>query len=337
VKKKTIRFVLIIIFIDIAICFSFFKIRSFPRLAIWNITESEKQSDFYWAPEDSPDFFHFEPTFPQLDFFKFQVYGLTKNLDSELEKNLIIARYVSNLSKIKNSSSKLLLWGSPYDILEQFKGGAYGTCFDYSILFSTYSASLGMKSRLWALEGDDGLNRFGHTVVEVYIKTLNKWVMIDISNELYFKEFNLPLSVLELRERLLNGKSANITIQNISSDYNYQKIISLYARLLKCVFLRTGNDFIYKYDSRIRFGRMYKLQRFFDKFPSEIRRGLSYLLGRRDYLMHYVDGFDKSMKNQIIVAKICFYFLPFSLLMIVLAICLNFQYISGSTRFTGHL
>lgn len=328
IKRRLNLFILIILSIDIIIGFFLFKSRAFPRLAMWHVVESDKQADFYWKPNHAPKYFYFEPYSQELVFFRKEISDLIKDRDNDLEKALIIAHYVMDLGKNMPSSQIAITWDSPYNMLRQINQGKQASCFPYTIIFSSYMASIGIKSRLWALEGDDSLGRFGHTVAEVYIKNLNKWVMIDVINRLYFKEKNLPLSILELRERLLNKKTQGLTTEGKPNRFSIQKdFFSFYTRLVKMVFLRTANDFINKYDAKIRYGRLSILQELLDKFPSAIRRGLNYFLGRKDCLVHYVDRFDKSLKSKIIFAKISFYFLVISLIFIAFLSLFSVRYL----------
>jgi len=313
-KRKPIIFILSLILFNLVII-GLFKERSFWRLALWNIMESKTFSDFYWHPDQPPKYFYFEPSSPKLDLFKDELSKLIKEKNSDLEKILSVANYVMGLGK-EVSSFKRVIWNSPDNMLKQIKEGRKGNCFHYSIIFSTYLASIGFKARLWTLEGDDGLESFGHTVVEVYIKDLNKWVMFDVVNRIYFTEKEIPLSVLELRERLLNKNLKDLKIVGEISEE--KKLFNLYSRLLKMVFLRTANDFLNKYSPMIRYRKLYYLEKFFDLFPQDIRRGLSYLIGRKEYLIHYLDEFNKSLKPKIILAKIIFYSFVVSLVSLVI-------------------
>jgi hypothetical protein len=137
--------------------------------------------------------------------------------------------------------------------------------------------------------------------------------MFDVINGIYFNSNGTPLSVLELRKQLLNKKTENIDIVSINQKLNKNRFINIYSRLLKMVFLRTGNDFLDKYNPKIRYGKLFWLANIFDIFPSNIRKGISYLIGRPEYLIHYVDEYSPSLNFQIIIAKIIFYFLWFSL------------------------
>jgi hypothetical protein len=309
VRKKIIIYILIIILIDVIIGYPLFKSRSFSHLAIWNIIESNKKDDFYWAPEDKPGYFRFEPNSDNLSTFRTGITPVGRERD-EFEKVLRVARYITDISSYKIQPRLSLRWGSPEEILRQARKGAGANCFYRSILLSTYLSGLGIKSRLWALENRN-FNGVSHTVTEVYIRSLGKWVFIDIMLGFYVTEGGKPVSFLELRERLLNGDTEKILVHNINdTSRDNKKIPDFYKRLIRCVFLRVNNDFVNRYGSR--YGVLSIFKKHIDKFPDNIRRGLEYWFGGRDVFLHYVDSFSKSLKSKIIIVKLLFYFFIFS-------------------------
>lgn len=314
IKKNVVKILFIVILIDLAIGYSLLKSRLFSHLSLWNIIESDKKEDFYWPPENAPGYFHFEPDNKEISIFRDEIFPLIKDENDEFRIALKAARYIGDI-KVSRSALHVsrLRWDSPGGMLKQIREGAKGAhCFHRAILFSTYLSSLGMKSRLWALENKkfDGV---AHTVSEVYIKDFKKWVFIDVMLGFYVTggEGN-PLSCLELREKLLHRNAAVILVHSIDNENGKRKELpKFYNRLIKCLFLRTGNDFVNKYDNR--YGRFSALGKIFDKFPDTIRRGLEYLLGGQNIFVHYVDKFSRSLRPMIIIAKLFFYFFIISL------------------------
>ena len=321
--KKVIIF-LILGIADLIIVLLFFKMPAFPRLAMWDIIESDKYEDFYWEPENAPRYFHFETDKAGLEDFRNEIMPVVAGIkDNGLETVLAVARYTRMIGERSLSGRGVFKWSSPQAMLRQIREGRTGAnCFHYSIILSTYLSSLGMKSRLWALEGYDGPGGNSHTVCEVYLKKYNKWVLIDCFWGIYFSKDFMPFSVLELRNCLLYKTADNLQMNSIGSDnilQNSQRELYLqaYSLLAKEVFLRTANDFAYKYDSKIRYGCLAPFHSYLDKLPSQICRGLNYLFGRKDYMRHYTDGFDKSLRFGIITARVCFYFFTISCFLIL--------------------
>ncbi len=320
IKKNIITGIFIVVLIDLAIGFFLFNSRSFSHLAIWNIIESNKKEDFYWQPEDAPKYFSFEPSNNRLSIFRNEISPLVKNENDEFKIILEVARYTMDIGSDKIQPRLSLKWGSPEEILRQIREGAGANCLHRSILFSTYLSSLGIKSRLWALENDN-FDAIAHSACEVYIKSLEKWVFIDVMLGFYATDNKKPLSFLELRERLLDSGAEEVLLYNIHNEIKEEKETSgFYSRLIKCVFLRADNDFVNKYDYR--YGVFPIFQRYLDKLPDDMGRGLDYLLGRRDIFIHYVDRFNRTLKSKIITAKLLFSFFIFSLVSMGILFCL---------------
>ncbi|MFH1191356.1 MAG: hypothetical protein V1670_04085 [Candidatus Omnitrophota bacterium] len=308
IKRNIYAAVFIIILIDAVIGYALFKNRAFSHLAVWDIVESNKREDFYWLPENAPDYFRFEPDNGRMDVFKNEISLLIRNKNDDFGIMLEIAKYVTAIFSNNRHGNMALKWDSPEGLLRQIRGGAEGAhCFHRAILFSAYLSGSGLKSRLWALENEK-FNSTAHTVNEVYIESLKKWVFVDIMFGFYASEYGNPLSVLELRERLLNNRTGDISVHRITDGAGEDnKIPGVYAKLIKCVFLRCRNDFIDKYNAR--YGFLSVFQGYIDKLPNGMRIGASYLLGGQDKFVHYVDRFSKNLEFDILMAKALFYFL----------------------------
>jgi len=321
IKSNLILFTLIIFIVDMVIGYFLFKSREFSHLAIWNILESKKKDDFYWHPENAPGYFRFEPPSGKISVFRDEIFPLTKNQDGEFKIALKAASHLMDICSRPNQQGRALKWDSPEGMLSQVKKGAAANCFHRAILFSTYLSSLGIKSRLWALENDN-FDAIAHSVNEVYIKSLKKWVFVDVMFGFYVTEGGYPLSFLELRERLLNNKSGNILVKSIGDGNEKQYAIPLlYSKLVKCVFLRAKNDFVNRYDKR--YGIFSIFRKHIDRSNDGFRRGMEYLLGAHDVFIHYVDRDSPSLKGRIFAVKLLFYFFIFSLAAIGASLAIN--------------
>lgn len=333
VKKNIFIAVLILIIVNAVIGFLLLKSRSFSHLSIWNIIESGKEDDFYWEPEDAPEYFHFEPESDNLSTFRTEITPVVKERNDEFEKVLRVARYVMDISSGKIQPHLSLKWDSPEGILRQIREGAGANCFHRAILFSTYLSSIGVKSRLWALE-NECFNDVAHSINEVYVKNLKKWVFIDVMYGFYATSHGRALSFLEFREMILRGDSDKISFHGISNEIKWQKLITQrYRKLARCVFLRAGNNFINKYHSR--YEPISIFRKYLDSLPGDIRRGLDYLLSRQDIFIHYTDRFDKSLKPKIIIVKLLFYFfivclVSLGMLSVIFSSCFLKRYVAAN-------
>ena len=313
-KKKLIILILVVSIIDAAIGYFLFRSRAFSHLAIWNIIESNERDDFYWQPKDAPEYFYFEPPGEKISVFRNEIYPLIRGEGEEFRIALKVASHVMDISSENKQPYLALRWDSPEGMLRQVREGASANCFHRAILLSAYLSSLGIKSRLWTLENDN-FNAVSHSVNEVYIPRLKKWVFMDVMFGFYASENEGPLSFLELRSSLLRRDADEISFKNIHKTARVPErfLLDIYRRLVKTVFLRSGNDFVNKFNPKIRYGVFHVFANYIDKLPNSIRIGLSYLFGRKEAFVHYVDEYSRSLKEEVIFVKTIFYFFVFSL------------------------
>lgn len=332
-KKHALILTAIILISAIMIGCLFVKNRFLAHLAIWQIKESKNITDFYWGPENAPDFFYFEKDSDLMPVFSAGIKNLIIHKTDDFEKTIEIAKHVNHISNYYKDDKPYLKWGSPYEMLSQIKSGRRDVhCFHRSILFSSYLSSIGIKSRLWALE-NQWFNDTAHTIPEVYIPSLKKWVLIDVMFDFYAESKGIPLSFLEFREILLNNSDKSFSMHKISNSAEPVILPKSYNTLVKCVFLRTRNDFIKRYTNR--YGVLSIFQNQIDNLPNSARIGAEYLFGRQDVFIHYVDRFSRSLKAWVITIKLLFYFLALSILILAgLAVYLLINLSKKDTRHT---
>lgn len=115
--------------------------------------------------------------------------------------------------------------------LKYMLSGGYGICSDFSQIFNNFCVINNLTVREWGLNNisfDEG----GHSLNEVYSKELEKWVLIDVSNSIYFNSLNnssgLPLSVLEVFTLSRWEESKEIIFFYSKSNQNMAKIQEYY-------------------------------------------------------------------------------------------------------------
>lgn len=312
--NKKIPVILLFFFsVNAVIGFLLIKSRSFSHLALWNITQSNREDDFYWPAEKAPAGFRFQTEGKQSAVFRDPVFSSTDNEKEEFSKVLKIARYLFEMTAHSDGRRQPVRWGSPVEIWGQVQRGATANCFYRSILFSTFLAGHGIKSRLWALE-NSMFNGISHTITEVYLQKMRKWIFVDTALDFYATDIdNRPLSLLELRKKILSGNQEKIVWRSLSKEENEVKAFPVrYYSLVRYVFLRMDNDYSSHYSPEARYGLFSFLHRTIDKLPDGARKGLGYF-GRRDGFMVYVDEHCASLKARMFIAKTLFTFFCFSL------------------------
>lgn len=99
------------------------------------------------------------------------------------------------------------------------KGREYGVyCRLQAIVFSECCLALGIKSRVLHCLPFSPYDFDTHVVSIVYVKDLNKWVLLDAGNNQYFTDENgVLLSPMEIRTKLGNDDCIKCPIEN--ADY----------------------------------------------------------------------------------------------------------------------
>ena len=157
---------------------------------------------------------------------KYKIQEVAGN-GSELEKVINLLTWCSQ-NVLHNGGSKDVefLPKNSLAILDYSfgKGREYGVyCRLQAIVFTECCLALGIKSRILHCLPYSPYDFESHVVSIVYINQLNKWILVDVTNNRYFlDENNTILSPLEIRERL--GK--NLFIQCNLEDERYKKYMA---------------------------------------------------------------------------------------------------------------
>ena len=306
---KTIRmgiaWVLIAIgMVDGVSIFSFLTVRSLPRLIVWNI--KPRTEDFF---EGNPGgVAHFEQDTPEISEFRSRIKPYISPDADEIETIAAALKFVREnyVMKYRSRSGKLR-WGSPSELRSQIQSQVRGAnCFHYSILFSTYLSALGFQTRLWALEGTDYLGPFGHTVVEVWIKSFQKWMMTDPSFGFYSTFEGAPVSFLELRRELLagGGKYTFVFTGELGENRELQ-LRRTYQALVELAFLRSSADFSYKTQNpKLRWGVLSGIKSFLETLPYYPQRAIELIVGRKEVFYQIKDKHTAHLLFQVAVVRI---------------------------------
>jgi len=306
-KNIIMALVFFIVLIDGAIGFLLVRSRSFSHLAVWDIKESGREADFYLKPGDVSGYrsFNFIDS-SESAIFRNEIQPFVVRENGDFNKILRAAKYIMDINSNQRPEPKpSLKWSSSIGMRNQIKAGSPANCFHRGILLSNYLSSVGIESRLWALE-NKRFDAIPHTVNEAYAADINKWVFLDTMFGFYVSESGTPLSFLELRSRLMASGRGRVIAHDIQNIGVKRELPPDYKKLVTCAFLRSGKGPAGGYNSR--YGGLSALQRYIDKLPDKIRLGLDYLSGKRCAFIHYVDKSSASLMTDAIIAKSLFYF-----------------------------
>lgn len=121
----------------------------------------------------------------------------------------------------------------PIYILDEVAKGERFRCVEYGIVTVGFLNSIGLTARVVALKTQDVETRksgAGHVISEVYLKGLEKWIMVDSNFGVIPTQNGVPLNIYEFQQVIFNGDE----IDELSAAYNGKKMTNKeYIRWIK--------------------------------------------------------------------------------------------------------
>lgn len=104
------------------------------------------------------------------------------------------------------TNRKITMW-HPFNalaILNAVDKGYGGFCAHYAIVYLQAALSMGYQARY--------LDIFDHFLLEIWSNQYNKWIVIDPFNDCYYAWKDLPMSALEIHDKILENKKEKIKV-----------------------------------------------------------------------------------------------------------------------------
>ena len=169
-------------------------------------------------------------------------------------------------------------------------------CYNADIAYAQFFGASGYYTRLWDLNGADGLGGYGHNLLEVWDDASHKWKAVDPYYHCYYTKGDSAVGVIELRQALIAGDTSVHVVSYSdhariydSAAHSYRAPIYTAPRLLladlrqlaPAAMVHVNNNFVDRFAHR--YGPLEFLAPLFDKLPMQYRRGIrSAILGRDD-------------------------------------------------------
>lgn len=171
------------------------------------LIDAGDRSDFDWTPRDVPATFLSDQRAP-LPEIAMAARAAVATGRSDWETALAIAGMLTRNAK-EGGAIRADLATTYRSIIEEGRG----YCVDYVEVFAALARAAGLSTRQWAFSFD-GFGGQGHTFVEVFDRQLNKWLFLDVYNNVHAVDAasGQPLSALEFREYALGQRPA-VTIR----------------------------------------------------------------------------------------------------------------------------
>ncbi len=126
--------------------------------------------------------------------------------------------------------------------------GVRGSCYNDAILLNFLLQVNGFKVRNVSLDFTDGYGGSGHTVVEVWIPDLNRWVLVDAQNlAIFYDSLNRPMGALDLKKGLEGGSKVSVVQYGDGYAISAERLLSYYRSRISTLVLIRKNDFETRY------------------------------------------------------------------------------------------
>ena len=156
-----------------------------------------------WIPERRPKDFDVDLGEPLPSYRDTVVRGQLRVEGDDWATALNIAAHLLSGGKRRSAPIQSDLEQTYRRIVQQ--GDGY--CGDYADVFTGLAYAAGLTTRSWAFSFD-GFGGSGHIFNEVWDRGMQRWIAIDVFNNVYFgDETGRALSAVELRARLIADRS----------------------------------------------------------------------------------------------------------------------------------
>jgi hypothetical protein len=168
------------------------------------------------------------PAHPRLRLLlkKENIEARIRGLASDLEKASFLRSWVAGMHWDKNYPDPYPPWDA-LTILDWIRSGRTGGhCGQRGIIFGQACQALGIPVRYADLAASN--NAGGHFTVEVYIKELRKWIIMDPTFDYSIKENDKLLSAREAHERLVGNAASGVSLDPDRSRAKTMDQLKLY-------------------------------------------------------------------------------------------------------------
>jgi hypothetical protein len=128
----------------------------------------------------------------------------------------------------------------PERLLDEQKRGVRSACRRFSYILVGALLSIGEDARIIAVTGDIHRSALEHELVEVWIKELGKWVLVDPTIDALVLIDKHPASALEAYEAVNSGPGGRISFEQNGSRHRLPPVGD-YAKCFKHLFVARTN------------------------------------------------------------------------------------------------
>ncbi len=206
------------------------------QMAVANISNAELPT-----LRRPPGFMSQNPHTPALSAFRRELAGVAKPNSHDLEVAIAIrkwcrAQQIGDWSADDNSSE------NPKLLLDRQRRGVPGTCRRFAYVFAGALLAGGLDSRVVNVSAGIYDSSSNHTLVEVWIRELGKWILMDSMYNTMFLVDGTPASLLELSKAMTDGNLDRVRFERNGSVTEPHPILNrAFAELFRHVFYSMTN------------------------------------------------------------------------------------------------
>lgn len=204
-------------------------------------------ADFSWTQKEIPPSFIVEQRAPLPEFVSAVRAAGVDSQAGDWDKALALAGMLTRNARDKGAIES--------DLVTAYRGivdEGRGYCADFTEVYLGLAVAAGLLAREWGFSFD-GFGGHGHAVIEVFDRQRDKWVFLDVYNNVHAVDAasGEPLSALEFRDFALGRRLAPIIRPNGPGRRPYSiegKLVEYYRRGAGEWYLWWGNG-VFTYDS----------------------------------------------------------------------------------------
>jgi len=202
--------------------------------------------DFTWVPPHFPPGFAVEREEPGSEWSEIIASLGIEAIPGDWAKALALAGQLTERAEDKGP-----VRADPLATYHAIRSG-YGYCADFVKVFLVLAHAAGLVARQWAFSFD-GFGGHGHTIVELYDRERERWLLLDVFNNFHVVDATSgePLGALEYRDALLGRRGAALMRRNGPGRLGFvheHKALEYYRRGIHQWYLMWGNA-VYSYYS----------------------------------------------------------------------------------------
>jgi hypothetical protein len=185
---------------------------SIRLIGIQNETIIKSKFEFSYQPQDEPKLAELRKTF-KLDEVvasarnELEVMVLLRNWTRSQLKRCDYQPFMENFDALQILNNKIVNINR-----EPYKSTQFRPCHLFPMLYSQVLLSMGYEPRLVRISKFEEKGYDGHGMVEVWSNQFNKWISMDVDQNIYYEKDGIPLNLLEVHNERYNPKSGNINI-----------------------------------------------------------------------------------------------------------------------------